>query len=67
MDDAKKWYTSKGVWSGAITVLLAAYGAFAGDLAPQLHINAPHIPEWVFTILGAMGVYSRLTATKTIE
>lgn len=58
--ETKKWYQSKGVWTGVVTVLLAAYGA----AAPQF--NLPHIPEWVFTLLGAAGIYSRVTADAKI-
>lgn len=60
MDSTKKWWQSKGVWTGVVTGLVAIYGS----LAPGL--NLPHIPEWVFTILGGMGVYTRVTADTKI-
>lgn len=60
MDDTKKWFQSKGVWTGIVTGLMGTYLA----LAPQFHW--PAIPEWVFTILGAIGVYTRITADTKI-
>ena len=61
MDDTKKWYLSKGVWTGVVTGLLGIYAA----LQPVTHL--PVVPEWLFALLGAMGIYTRVTATKTIE
>lgn len=60
MDDTKKWYQSKGVIAGIVTGLMGIYLT----LAPQLHW--PVVPEWIFSILGAMGVYSRVTADTKI-
>lgn len=60
MDDTKKWYASKGIWVGVITVALAAYGSAA------VQFNLPHVPEWIFTLLGAAGLYSRATADTKI-
>lgn len=61
MDETKKWYLSKGIWTGIVTALLGIYGT----LSIQLHL--PIIPEWIFAILGAMGIYTRATAKKKIE
>jgi hypothetical protein len=61
MDDSKKWYQSKTIWTGIITGLLALYNS----IAPGFHI--PAVPEWVYAFLGALGVYTRATATTTIE
>lgn len=60
MDGTKKWWASKGVWTAVITVLIAAYGSAA------VQFNLPHIPEWIFTLLGAASLYSRTTATDKI-
>lgn len=60
MEDSKKWYQSKGVWAGVITGLLGIYGT----LQPGLHF--PVIPEWVFALLGGLGIYARATADKQI-
>lgn len=62
MDGTKPWYQSKGVWVGVVSVVLAAYGTAA------VQFNLPHIPEWIFSLLGAAGIYSRVTAdTKIIS
>lgn len=61
MNDTKKWYLSKGIWTGVITAVIGLYLSLAG----QFHW--PAIPEWIFTVLGAIGVYSRMAATTKIE
>lgn len=55
--DSKKWYLSKGVWTGVVTGLLGIYLSIP---------NLPAVPEWVFALLGALGVYSRVTAETKI-
>lgn len=60
MDTSKPWYTSKTIWAGVVAALIGVYNSIA--LAKTL----PPIPDWVFTILGGIGVYSRATATTTI-
>jgi type IV secretory pathway VirB2 component (pilin) len=59
--DSKKWYLSKTIWTGIVAVILAAYSTAAGQF------GLPAIPEWVFGILGAFGVYTRATATTTLK
>lgn len=61
MEDTKKWYQSKNVWTGVVTAVIGLYLS----LAPQF--GWPNIPEWIFTILGTIGVYTRLSATKEIK
>ena len=53
----KKWYLSKTVWAGVIAVAIAAYNTAATQF------GLPAIPEFVYGILGALGVYGRTTAT----
>ena len=57
----KKWYQSKSIWSGVVAVLIAGYNAAATSF------GAPAIPDFIFAILGAFGIYSRTTATTTIK
>ena len=67
MEDTKKWWTSKGVWTGVVTFLLGAYSLVSVTVMPALgKPPLPPIPDWVLTLLGAMGVYSRVIAEKTI-
>lgn len=60
MNETKPWYQSKGVWTGVVTVLLAAYGAAASQF------GLPNTPEWIYVLLGAAGLYSRVTANTKI-
>lgn len=60
MDDTKPWYKSKGVWTGIATGLMGIYLS----LAAQHHW--PAVPEWIFVILGTLGIYSRVTADTKI-
>lgn len=67
MDTTKKWYQSKGVWTGIVTFLIGAYSLAGATVLPALgHTALPPIPEWLLTVLGAMGVYSRVVATDKI-
>jgi uncharacterized sodium:solute symporter family permease YidK len=58
--DTKPWYQSKGVITGIVTGLMGIYLS----LAPQLHW--PAVPNWIFSILGAIGVYARVSADTKI-
>jgi hypothetical protein len=60
MDETKKWYQSKTIWAGIAAVLLSAYGTAA------VKFGLPAVPEWVYTLLGAIGIYSRVTADAKI-
>lgn len=60
MDGTKSWYKSKTIWSGVVTVIIAGYSAAAPIW------NLPTIPEWIFAILGTIGIYTRVKATYTI-
>lgn len=60
MDGTKKWFLSKSVWTGIVTGLLGIYSVIAPN------VGGPAIPEWVFALLGGLGVYTRVNATKTI-
>lgn len=60
MNDTKKWWQSKGVWTGVITGLLGIYAS----VGPAVH--APAIPEWVFALLGGLGIYTRMSADTKI-
>jgi len=64
--ETKKWYQSKTIWSGIITILIAVYNAIQPLLAQYFGIVLPVIPDWVYTILGALGIYGRVSADKKI-
>ena len=65
--DTKKWYQSRNVWTGVVTVLIGLYTSVDVSLGTSLGFDLPNIPEFVFVILGTLGVYTRVTTTKTIE
>ena len=56
----KAWYTSKTIWAAAVAAIIAVYNT----LAPQF--GWPVIPDLVYTILAALGIYSRVSATQKI-
>lgn len=61
MDETKKWYESRNIWTGVVTAVLGLYLSLAASF------GWPAIPEWIFAILGALGVYTRTTATAKIQ
>ena len=63
--DNKKWYLSKGIWTGIITAVIGAGTTICLLFGVDLNANA--IFGVVITILGALGLYSRATATTTIK
>lgn len=65
--ETKKWYQSKTILSDIVTILVALYASIGATLAPTMGWTLPPIPEWVFVILGAIGIYGRKTASATIE
>lgn len=62
MDNKKPWYLSKGVWAAVVTGLLGLYGGIDAAVNDAL----PNVPEWVYIVLGALGLYARATATKLL-
>lgn len=60
MDGSKPWYQSKTIYSAGIGALLGVYNM----IAP--HNGLPAVPDYVYTILGAAGVYYRCNATDKI-
>ena len=60
MNEAKPWFQSKTIWTAIITALIGIYNAIGAVK------NLPPVPDWVFTILGGIGVYTRSTATTKI-
>ena len=71
--NSKKWYASKTIWSGIIAVLIVVYNGVQVAMAAQCGIegsfcvNIPAIPEFVFGILAALGIYSRSVAKTEIK
>ncbi len=61
MKDNKKWWLSKAVWAGIIAVAVAGYNSAVAQF------GLPAIPDFVFAILAAMGVYGRVAAKSEIK
>jgi hypothetical protein len=59
-NQGKKWWQSKTVWAGVIGIALAAYGEAAAAF------GFPPTPDWVYGILGVLGIYGRVSATKPL-
>lgn len=64
--DTKKWYLSKGVWTGIVATLIGTYESLRMYVGPQFGWDIPAIPPFVYTILGTIGIYSRVVADKKI-
>lgn len=62
LDGTKPWYTSKTIWASIVSGLIGTYLALI-----QQGIHLPSIPAWLITLLGAIGVYTRSTATDKIS
>ena len=71
--ETKKWYASKVIISGVIAVIVAVYNSALTGLSANcgieggLCVHLPMIPDWIFGILAAFGVYGRVTATTVIK
>jgi hypothetical protein len=61
MKNSKKWWQSKAVWAGVVAVALAAYNTAVAQF------GLPPIPDFVYGILAALGVYGRVAASKEIK
>jgi hypothetical protein len=57
----KKWYQSKTIWVAVVTAVLGLYTAIGAV------VHLPPIPEWIYTLLAALGLYGLRTAEKPIE
>ena len=58
--ETKDWYKSKGIWTAVVSGVIGLYQAVS------LVHPLPPIPTFVFTLLGAMGLYSLRTADAKI-
>jgi len=61
MFNSKSWYRSKTIWSGIVAVVIAAYNEAANQF------GLPVTPDFVYALLGALGVYGRATANATVS
>lgn len=59
-EEKKPWWKSKTIWAGIVAVAISAYNSAA------VQFGLPAIPDFVFALLGAFGIYSRTVASGTI-
>lgn len=63
---SKPWYTSKGMWAGIVGILMGIVGFVDVNFTHGAIASSPYFSMAV-AFLGAMGLYSRGTATTTIS
>jgi len=61
LTSSKPWWQSRTIWAGVLAVLLAAYNE-----AVAVGLGLPPIPDFVYAILGALGIYGRAAATQPL-
>jgi len=67
MGDSKEWWKSRNIWTAIVIILIGVYNSVDVTLGPAIGIDLPNIPEWIYALLGALGIYTRVTASKTIK
>lgn len=65
--NTKPWYKSKLIWSGIITIGITVYNAFDASLSQTFNHHLPLIPDFVYGLLGAFGIYSRTVTNTAIK
>lgn len=60
MEQKKPWWQSKAVWAGFFAVILSAYSTASAQF------GLPPVPDFVYAILGALGIYGRVSASTVI-
>ncbi|MFN3551431.1 MAG: hypothetical protein ACK4WJ_06460 [Endomicrobiia bacterium] len=64
--DKKHWWQSKTIWAGIVTILITIYNTSRPLVAEYFGVNLPEIPPIIYSLLGALGIYGRVTADKKI-
>jgi hypothetical protein len=64
--DTKKWYQSKTIWSDVLTIVVAIVGFVDAHVTGGKIATNPGY-QGVLTVLAAIGIYGRKTATATIQ
>lgn len=58
--ESKPWWKSQTIWSAVVAGVIGVYNT----VAPLKGL--PPVPEWVYTLLGAIGIHGRVTADAKI-
>lgn len=61
MTGIKSWWKSRAVWAGIIAIAVAGYNAAVAQF------GLPAIPEIVFMLLAALGLWGRVDAKAEIK
>lgn len=64
--ETKKWYQSRTIISGLLTLVLAAY-MFARNFVPSLPEPPDGFVEMALGILASIGIFGRVTANTKIN
>ncbi len=57
----KEFWKSKGFWGAVVTVLVVAYNTIGVN-----HFKTPELPEFVYSLLAAFGLYARVVADSPL-
>jgi hypothetical protein len=60
MFNSKAWYASKTIWTIIVTFLVTIYSQISS------YYSLPAVPELVYVVLSALGIYARVSATAQI-
>lgn len=60
MTDIKPWYKSKTILANIVSVIVVAYTSL------ETSFGLPVIPAIILTVLSALGIYGRATATQQV-
>jgi hypothetical protein len=60
LTQSKHWYQSKALWAGVVAIVIAGYNAGAATF------GWPEVPEFVYALLAALGVYGRAVANERL-
>lgn len=69
MEQTKPWWTSTTIWANLITAILGvlvAAGVVSQEFSASIGANLNTLLGVAFTLLGSLGLYGRLGATKQI-
>jgi hypothetical protein len=65
--NTKQWWKSKTILSALVAALIGIYNTVDVQLGPAFGFDLPQIPDAIFTILAAVGIYGRVSADKGIK
>ncbi|TVM35615.1 hypothetical protein [Oceanidesulfovibrio marinus] len=65
MDESKKWWASKTVWAGVVTIIASILGLLGFDFGADLQAQVvDKLPAIVTGVAGLVTIAGRIVATK---